>query len=78
VIAGFGYLARFYSINKVPPLLFSGISYIGLITGYVFAVLFGIDVLTKVDVISIAGVLISILGLTFTPYIMGSESLLIS
>ena len=78
VIAGFGYWARFYSINKVPPLLFSGISYIGLITGYVFAVLFGIDVLTKVDVISIAGVLISILGLTFTPYIMGSESLLIS
>jgi predicted exporter len=77
VIAGFGYWARFHSLNKVPPLIFSGLSYTGLITGYVFAVLFGIDALTKIDIVSIVGVLLSILGLTFTPYGMGSESLLI-
>lgn len=76
IVAGFGYWGRFYSINKVEPLLFSAISYIGLITGHIFAVLFGLDILTKTDIISIMGVLFSILGLTFTPYVLNAPSIL--
>lgn len=70
VICGFGYWARFYSIDKVIPLVYSALSYTGLITGYIFAVLFGIDSLTKVDIISLIGVLTSILGLTITPHLL--------
>lgn len=77
VIAGFGYWARFYSIDKVEPIVYSAISYTGLITGHIFAVLFGIEKITRIDIISIIGVLFSIMGLTFTPHLLGTNSLLV-
>lgn len=78
IVAGFGYWARFYSIDKVEPIVYSALSYTGLITGHIFAVLFGIDAFAKVDVVSILGVLFSILGLTLTPHLLGSSSILVS
>ena len=71
VISGFGYFGRFWSQDKVAPILYSAISYVGLITGYIFSVLVGQDTVTKVDIVSLVGVLFSILGLTYTPILIG-------
>ena len=74
IISGFGYFGRFWSLDKVQPLLYSALSYTGLITGYIFSVMFGLDVITKADIISILGILFSILGLTFTPSLVYSSA----
>jgi drug/metabolite transporter (DMT)-like permease len=70
VIAGFGYWGRFSSQDTVSPLLYSALSYTGLLSGYSISVALGQDALTKTDIVSILGVLFSILGLTFTPILM--------
>lgn len=72
IVAGFGYWGRFYSQDKVSPLLYSALSYTGLLSGYGISVLLGQDAMTKTDIISIIGVLFSILGLTFTPSLMST------
>jgi drug/metabolite transporter (DMT)-like permease len=76
-IAGFGYWGRFYSMDKVEPIVYTAISYTGLIGGYLFSVLFGLDAVTKVDIVAIAGVLFSILGLSYTPVILGANGLFV-
>ena len=74
VIAGFGYWGRFQSQDTVSPLLYSALSYTGLLSGYGISVALGQDALTKTDIVSILGVLFSILGLTFTPSFMASAT----
>ena len=73
-ISGFGYFGRFWSLDKVQPIVYSALSYTGLITGYIFSVLLGLDVVSKADIISILAILFSILGLTFTPSLIATST----
>ena len=52
IIGLIGYLLRFYSTTRLPPILFSFLSYIGIIMAFIYGVLFSNESITLIKIIS--------------------------
>jgi len=59
VIGLFGYLLRFYSINKLSPSIYAILSYIGIIFAYIYGILFNKEKITIKKIIGTLMVIIT-------------------
>ena len=59
VIGSFGYYLRFYATSRLGPILYSILSYFGIVMSFVYGIIFNKDIITMKKIIGAIMIMIS-------------------